>query len=574
MERLETDVLVAGGGVTGLMAALRAQQAGARVILLQGTPGQSNRISSLSAPLSSAPWDEPAAFFNDILVAGGFLNHPALVTTMVERITGEIHSLETIGIPFRREGIEFARRQASGSSRPWAIFTDGMMGRRIGQALLGQLHTLDPPLVNVIGGAQLLDLRVEDGTCDGGLVYLPAKDRWLQIDAPSVILATGGAGQLFGTTTNPPGSRGIGHILALEAGACLIDLEFVSYEPFIVAAPAYLRGRDLPTTVLREGACLRNGRGEEFLDTASAPSKDVICRAMVREVREGRGTPSGAIYYDLRSMAPERIQPYTQIITVLKALGARASDAQLEVMPAEHCVVGGVRIDRHAATEIFGLYAAGEVTGGVHGAHRLATCGGTEALSFGAVAGESAATYALTHRTSRPAGPGEPRPELIPNRMDPRDRRRAARIRAALDRGCGILRDEETLQETVSELNTIWDDLAAEGRLRSAIGRMTLLARGIAQPALARTESRGDHYRTDHPCRDDARWLVNLSSRYDSSRAYLGLAGDSAGLSAHPTAPIPVHPSGSPQSARTKLPPNGAVEDFGHEPRVHQPDHC
>lgn len=542
MERLATDVLVAGAGVTGLMAALRARDAGARVVLLQGAPGQSNQISSLSAALSSAPWDDPAAFFNDILVAGGFLNAPALVATMTARIGPEIRALEALGLPFHRDGIGLARRRASGSSRPWAIYSEGMIGREISRALLEQLRASEAPAVSIISGAHLLDLHVDDGAIRGGLAYVPTAGPWLQIDAPSVILATGGTGRLFGNTTNPPGSRGIGQMLALEAGAHLVDLEFVSYEPFILTAPDHLRGHELPTTVLLEGARLRNGRGEEFFETTQAPSKDVICRAMVREVLEGRGTPSGAIYYDLREMVPETAERYVQIATVLKILGLRASEACLEVMPAEHCVVGGVRIDHHAATEIAGLYAAGEVTGGVHGAHRLATCGGTEAIAFGAVAGESAARFALAHQSAPRARLAEPRPELIPLRLEEPDLRRAARIGAALDRGCGILRNGGLLQEATAELDQIWDELKGAGRLQTAIGRAALLARCIAQPARARTESRGDHYRGDRPRRDDQRWLGSLSSRYDRSRTDLELTFDVAGLASRAAAPIPRDP--------------------------------
>lgn len=539
MEDLKVDVLVAGGGLGGLMAAMRAQAVGARVALLGGTPGASNRVSSFCTALSNLPQDETAGLFNDVFLAGAFLNQPALIAAMVGRIEAETLFLSEIGVPLHRQGDGFARRQAAGSSRPWAVFSLGMVGLETCSVLLQRLRATDNPPVQHLPGALLLDLWVQDGAVAGGLACIPSERRWIQISAPAVVLATGGPGRLFGNTTNPPGCLGIGHALALEAGAPLIDAEFVSFEPFIVAVPAGVRGHDLPTTVLREGARIRNGLGEEFLDTTRVPSKDVICRAMVREVREGRGTPSGAIYYDLRGMAPGAVERYVQIKDVLQALQMPAREAQLEVMPAQHSVVGGIRIDDQAATAVAGLYAVGEAAGGVHGAHRLATCGGTEAIAIGAIAGESAARHARGSAAKTRPWAAAPAPELLGSDLGPEDRHRLERIRTALDRGCGILREAEGLRASLAELRAVRDDLLAEGRLKSFVGRAALVALAIAAPALARRESRGDHFRLDHPLRDDRQWLGNLSVRYDRAAADLELTYEQASIASRTPAPLP-----------------------------------
>ncbi|TAM74400.1 FAD-binding protein [bacterium] len=530
MERLEADVLVAGGGVGGLMAAVRAQAAGARVVVLSGTPGASNRISSLNAALGDAPEDEAPALFDDMLEAGGFVNDPRVVAQIAHRIGSEVRFLAGLGVPFHREGDRFARRQAAGSSWTRAVYSLGMVGVDIARALAARLRASAPAATFVPHG-MLLDLFVRDREVAGGLAYVPRGDgSWIEVAAPCVVLATGGAGRIFGTTTNPPGSLGIGYGLAIEAGASLVDMEFVSFEPFIVAAPENVRGRDLPTTVLREGARLRNGLGEEFLDTSSAPSKDIICRAMIREVREGRGTHAGAVLYDIRGMAPEIVERYVQIGQVLRALNLRAPGAQLEVLPAQHYLMGGVRIDEHGASDVPGLFAVGEVAGGAHGAHRLAAGGGTEAVAMGAIAGESAAAYARSSRKQRDGCPASPRPDLLAIKSTSPQWAVLERIRRALDTGCGILRDRERLRESVAALDDVVGTLRSSEQIRTFIGRSATLALAIARSALLREESRGDHYRTDHPSRDDTSWLGNIVVRLDADRDVLVFAYERAGL--------------------------------------------
>lgn len=541
MEDLNTDVLVAGGGIGGLMAAVRARMDGARVVLLGGTSGGSRRVSSFSTALASICQDEPEAFFNDIFVSGAFINHPGLVAAMVERIEPETRFLEEIGVPLHRQRGRLARRQAAGSSRPWAVFTMGMVGVDICRQLLRLIEEGDGPTAHHVPGAFLMKLCVQNGLVQGGLAHLPSEQRWVRITAPAVVIATGGAGRLFGNTTNAPNAMGIGHALALEVGAQLVDMEFVSFEPFIMVAPAQLRGHDLPTTVLREGAKLRNGLGEEFIDTASAPPKDVICRAMVREVMEGRGSSAGALYYDLREMTPEMISSYSQIGEALQKLGISQQEAILEVMPAQHSVVGGIRIDEFTAAGVPGLFALGEASGGVHGAHRLATCGGTEAIALGAIAGESAARHARCSVAKNRPGSVAPEPELLGSDLSPKNRCRLERIRAALDQGCGILREAEGLRASLAELRGVRDEVLAEGQLKSFVGRAALVGLAIAAPALTRVESRGDHFRLDRPLRDDRRWLGNLNIRYDPATADLEITYEHACIASRSPAPLPAY---------------------------------
>lgn len=509
VERIEADVLVAGSGVGGLMAAYRAQRAGARVVLLGGSGGASQRISSLNTALGYDACDTPAGLFDDMFRAGGYVNVPEVVAALTHRIGRETEHLVDLGVPFIRAGDRLARRQAAGSSWTRAVFTEGMVGADIARVLAAEIARCDEPAVVQVKGALLVELRTVEGRVVGALAYSPRDRRWLEVRAPSVVLATGGAGQLFGSTTNPRGSRGIGYSAALEAGAELMDLEFISFEPFVTSAPEGLRGQDLPTTVLREGAKLRNGNGEEFLDTASAPTKDIICRAMVREVLEGRGTPSGSIYFDLREMEPANATRYVGIAEALRTRDLASREALLEVMPAQHFMMGGVRIDARGRSTLPGLYAVGEVAGGAHGGHRLAAGGGLEVVAGGAITGESAALDAVDNPLPLSAAQAEPRPDLLGLSLPDDAMSSLGRIAEALDNACGILRDRAELTAAVALLSEE-RDRSSEQLRNPFVLRSATLALAVAQSALARSESRGDHFRLDSPHRDDKHWLANL----------------------------------------------------------------
>jgi succinate dehydrogenase/fumarate reductase flavoprotein subunit len=513
VDDLEVDVVVAGGGVSGLMCAYRAQQAGARILLMTGSGGASSRISSLNTALDDADPDTSAGLFNDMLRAGGYVNNPELVAVLTARIGNDVRDLADLGVPFVAAGELLARRQATGSSWTRSVYSRGMIGVDISRRVLAEIEACAGPTATIVRGGALSHLHVSDGRVGGALVYSQRERRRLRVAAPAVVLATGGAGQLFGTTTNPRGSRAAGFALALQAGAELVDMEFVSFEPFVTSGSAETRGQNLPTTVLRAGAVLRNGAGEEFLDTSAGPTKDIICRAMVREVIEGRGTDSDSVYFDLRKVPPDVVEQSPHLVKALSGPPSPLGPMVLEVMPAQHFMDGGVRIDATTATTVPGLFAVGEVSGGAHGANRLAGAGGLEAVAGGSIAGESAARYALADgRRPRDASPVAAA-EMAPGggTDTPADTRLLNQVRLALDSGCGILRTETSLAASVA---TITDVLAHTPQTWNQVWRHrgALVALAIARSALLREESRGDHFRLDFPRRDDVRWLGNTTA--------------------------------------------------------------
>jgi succinate dehydrogenase/fumarate reductase flavoprotein subunit len=181
----------------------------------------------------------------------------------------------------------------------------------------------------------------------------------------------------------------------------------------------------------------------------------------------------------------------------------------------------------------------GEVAGGAHGAHRLATCGGTEAIAMGAIAGECAARHALGRATRATGSTLQPAAELLDETMDSADAARVGKIRIALEQGCGVLRDRERLERAVGVLHGILEDLHRQGRMKTFAGRAALVGSAVTLSALRREESRGDHFRADFPFRDDRRWLGNMDVTLRPDGAGLDLSFRQAGISARATVPNP-----------------------------------
>ncbi|MDQ1545918.1 MAG: fumarate reductase (CoM/CoB) subunit [Actinomycetota bacterium] len=505
MEELTADVVVAGGGVGGLMATVAAAEAGSRVVLLAGSPGASHQISSINAAFGVSAEDTAERLFDDMFRAGQYVNNPAMTARIAETVGDELLRLGALGVPFVRDGAGFARRRAAGSSWTRAVFTQNMVGDDISEMLLALLHDRFADTVTVVAEGWLVDLRVADGAVTGVTAYGRRAAEWIAISASAVVVATGGGGQLFAKSTNQPGSRGNGYVMAAEAGAALMDLEFISFEPFVLQNPEAARGRSVPTTLMSEGARLLNARGEEFLGGGPMPNKDVVSRAMVREVREGRGTPSGAVIYDLSPVSEESLARYPKVGRSIIATGAPL----LEVMPAQHYFMGGIRTTDDGATSVPGLFAVGEAAAGSHGAHRIAGSGGSEVVALGPVVGRAAHKWATTNR---PWASTESwaLPELLSFKPDELERAWTDRVRSTLDFSCGILRSAGDLEEATHQVSELRNEIRRAGRSRSAVARATLLASGIVSSALLRTESRGDHYRVDFPVRDDYNWLGNL----------------------------------------------------------------
>lgn len=381
-EQLDTQLLVIGGGLAGMRAAEEAFKRGIRVLLLCDGRGASAYIHGLNIPVAKE--DSVERFLEDTLKSGKNLNDPVLAG-MLCRKAGEL--LSEFSFDCDRDG-KFSVLQTLGASCPRVVGIRGAAGA----VILGKIEAERG--FEKRSNVRALKLLKKDGRISGALCYDTGKKCLLKIRAQAVILACGGFGGIFGFSTNPSDIGGDGIAMAFEAGAQLADMEFIQFEPTAAVAPVSLRGKSVITTMLREGAVMKNGRKEEFLPRGRVPDKDELSGLIYREIREGRQTPAGGIYYDATGLGKERLERcYGGYVERYRKAGVDITSECMEVAPAPHTTLGGVLTGSRCETNVEGLFACGEVTGGLHGANRLGGNAGLEVLIFGKLAGESAAEY-------------------------------------------------------------------------------------------------------------------------------------------------------------------------------------
>ena len=379
------DVLVIGGGLAGWRVAEAAANAGASVALVANGAGNSPDIHALNVPVG--PGDSVELFIADTLKSGGGACDPSLVEVLCResvKLAAEF--------PFDRNADgSYKMIQPLGCSVPRCV----SIGHKIGAWALAKIRRELAGRVEVLSGRA--DTIVENHSLF--TLHYSLGDDHASTSARSVVIATGGWCGKYAFSDNPPELRGDGIALAQSLGAAVRDLDAVQYEPTVALAPPRLRGIPVITTMLHEGATFRNRLGEEFLPDKHA-NKDAISRAIFAEVASGRGI-DGGVWYDATGVPREILGTrYADTVRRYAAAGVDITREPMLVAPAPHTSLGGVAIDaccrvlRADGTPIPGLFAAGEVTGGVHGLNRLGGNAGTEVLVFGRIAGACAAKFA------------------------------------------------------------------------------------------------------------------------------------------------------------------------------------
>ena len=320
--------------------------------------------------------------------------------------------------------------------------------------------------------------------------------------------------------------------MALEAGADLIDMEFVQFEPVVTVWPEECRGMEMPTAMLGDGAHLKNALGERFMLERNPPlgergiEKAKIALHIQREIDEGRGLPPGGVVFDTTVQSSDQLESYVSHCSRLRRAGVDPAVTSPIVAPAAHSIMGGIAIDARGWTGVPGLYAGGEAAGGVHGASRLAGNGCADTLVFGAVAGRGAAgSLQASAARDWSSIEREAVAKLERIRGDGAADTEAAktRLRDTLARCAGIWRDAGSLVEGAKIVDGVRDGLrdARAADITSVVElgearRMADTARVILGAALARQESRGAHQRTDFREMDDGRWLQHVSYRREA----------------------------------------------------------
>ena len=543
------DVVVIGSGGAGLRAAIAAAEAGARVLVVtKGTLQHSGATASANFSYCATFGyfgvdDSVDAYAEDIVASGLGIADPSLAHRLAADAGLEAARLETYGVGWRRR--EDGRHQLAtfgGHRFPRAIH----VGLRTGKVVMASLaRAVAACGIATWEHAVAVDLLADPRGVAGILVYDIPTGTTVAIAAGAVVIATGGCVAMFDLHTNPDELVGDGLALAYEAGADLVDMEFIQHYPTVFLAPAAARGLHYPTgRLLGFGGRLLNARGEEFFarhqgGSIEAATRDQVARAIALEVRAGGGTAGGGVYVDARAMPPERVRDL-HFEAYFHDIGVFVDREPQEVTAAAHYLLGGIRIDADGRTSVSGLFAAGEVAGGVHGANRLTGSALPEVIVFGAAAGHAAAAAAHARDERSPtasrwaawcdalrASDGAPGVDVATE---------TRRLRDALARGAGTLKTEEGLAAALETIAAVEQRLPML-RVRSAARRwnweivqclelraMLVAARLHCLAARERTESRGAHQRLDHPGTDDARWRRRILLRRTAERTAMEIA--------------------------------------------------
>src|ERR1700756_990992 len=505
------DYAVIGSGVAGLRAAIELSECGSVLVLAKSDLSDSATAwaqGGIAVALSDE--DEIGLHEQDTIKAGDGLCRTEAVALLVEEGPKYITQLIEWGTEFDRAGTKLAFTREAAHSRSRILHAHGdSTGREISRALLARAHKI--PHLHLRAHSFTTSLILEDGRAVG-VRFIDENDGSLhEVRALAVLLATGGLGQIYRETTNPEVATGDGMAIAYEAGAVLSDMEFMQFHPTALAikgAPRFL----LSEALRGEGGILRNILLERFMkryaEAQELAPRDVVARAIISEMHR---TTAQHVYLDMTSKSAEFLQKrFPRIYSTCLSYGLDLATDMAPVCPAAHYMMGGVKTDLWGHTSVPGLYAAGETADtGVHGANRLASNSLLEGLVFGARSGQAMIQDAPVKKRSSAILPGKraPQPDAPDGEKHPNpphvESPVRTQIRSLMWNHVGILRNGKELKAALVQLEALELPTAAATREDYELKNLHSLARLIMRSAIAREESRGSHYRSDFPYRDD-----------------------------------------------------------------------
>jgi L-aspartate oxidase len=507
------DFLVMGAGVAGLRAALELAAHGDVLVVTKESVSESNTHYAQGGIAVAEPEpDEISLHLDDTVRAGDGLVYRPAAQILVNEGPQRVAELIEWGTRFDRENGRLMRTREAAHSLPRILHANGdATGAEISRSLAAMARAHGR--IRFAEWTSVTGL-VTASDCVAGADLLDGDAQVLRVRARAVLIAAGGAGQVYSDTTNPAVATGDGIALAAEAGAELADMEFYQFHPTAFAlagAPRFL----LSEALRGEGAYLRNHRGERFMERYDSrlelAPRDVVARAVAREGMGEQPHQPQPVYLDMRHVTGTDLHKrFPGISAFLAGYGLDLHRDLIPVRPAAHYLMGGVKTDMDGHTTLNGLYAAGEAAcTGVHGANRLASNSLLEGLVFGARAAKAMIADALP-LLHAPDATDERRP-ITPEEQS-RLENSIACMQRSMWRNAGLLRNLGALEQALLDADACAADasrLAAHGaqsrRLFEARA-MSRVAQAIVRSALARTESRGAHFRTDHPQHDDARF--------------------------------------------------------------------
>ena len=546
---IDTDVLVVGAGGAGMRAAIAASDAGCSVaVITKSLLGKAHTVMAeggIAAGMANVDADDSwEVHFADTMLGGQLLNNWRMVEVYAHEVIDRVYELERWGGLFDRTPDGRIMQRAFGA-HSWKRLAH--VGDRTGLELIRTLqdHMVHTERVTVCMEYTLTALLKSGDAVTGAVGYNRNDGRFVVFRSNATVLGSGGWGRMYRYTSNSWESTGDGAAMAYAAGADLQDMEFVQFHPTGMVWPPGARGILVTEAVRGEGGLLYNSEGTRFMleydpVKKELSSRDVVARSIYKEVRAGRGTPHGGAFLDVRHLGADRIKQ--KLPSMYEQFHALASvditREPMEVGPTIHYTMGGVRVDAESgATTVPGLYAAGEVAGGLHGANRLGGNSLGDILVFGRRTGEAAAARARSAASRPDVDPRQvaaEQEELLLPLSPPGDGASPGEnpyklheeLQAAMQDDAGIARSEESLQRALAAILSLRERSA---HMRVAGGRslnpgwhtcrdvtnMLTLSEAIVRSAIERRESRGSQWRLDHLEQDAGLGTVNMLVRRD-----------------------------------------------------------
>lgn len=539
-EVVETDVLVIGAGGAGCRAAIEAVKSNLDVLVVSkeilGKAHTCMAEGGYNAALANVDArDDWRWHFFDTVKGGAWINNQVLVEHLVRESADALYDLEEFGAVFDRTAEGKINQRAFGkASRDRTCFAGDRTGHEMMATLVEELRRTGVAFRDEVFMSRLL---VRDGAVVGATGLDLVRGDLFAVKARSTVLASGGAGRIYEVTTNAQGDTGDGFAMGFHAGAELVDMEMVQFHPTGMIYPESCLGVLVTEAVRAEGGRLFNKQGERFMQRYNPKEmelagRDEVARSIATEILEGRGTERGGVYLDVSHLPPEVIEfRLPSMLEQFLKVGVDIRKEPMDVAPTTHHFMGGLIIDEEGQTALKSLFAAGEVTGGVHGGNRLGGNALADTQVFGKRAGAAAAAHA-----KKVASPFLPRDSVeedfdrINSQLDRREGVPASSVRKRLQsmmwNRVGIFRTEERMQEALKAILE-WKKLVPNGlsvreRSRSynkewlealEIPNMLLVAEMVTRGAVMRKESRGAHFRRDYPKPDDVNWFRNITYR-------------------------------------------------------------
>lgn len=542
------DVVIIGGGAAGALAAIEARKADASVAFITketALVGGATIMAAGGTSVCMSEGDNCDIFVSDIKRSGQQINNTKLAHLVAENSAEALFNLEHGDFLLDRKdlGRNGANSMHTIKKGEGHSFARAYLDRR---EALGFCHGIARAVmrheVAIFAETVAAKILTKAGRAAGVIAFSLVTGEYLIFNAKSVIIATGGLGALYEETTNSAVLTGDGFAMALDLGIELIDMEMVQFMPLCFPYPKTRRGKIIGMcSLFGPKVKLYNGLGERYMgkydpERWEQTTRDFCARGNFNEIREGRGTKNNAILVDATEAAPDILERFKQTTPFrykqcVQAFGQEAADWKVpfEAIPAQHFFMGGIKIDEHLATSVPGVFAVGEVTGGVHGANRLSGVALSEIFVLGPIAGKESAKYAAETKLDTLDADAIARElEAIDAPMQRRGEgfrpfELKQKIRKVVSSRLGPVRIGEDIKAGIAELERIEkedlpkmvigsDELCYNRDRMEAIEVPFMLktALAMAYAALTRKESRGAHFRLDFPKKDDENWVKNI----------------------------------------------------------------